>query len=548
MKNETTYIPFLWTKKNKDGLQHVKIKITKNRKRQYESLGIFIHERHWSKLRNRVLSTHPDYKEFNHIIERRLGFYEMRNEGKSSGLDKQTLFSYLKKCIEYKENELRFSSSKRYNTLFYHLKDFRKNVDIKMSQVDKEFVLDFRDYLYKNVQSRTKQQTASQNSIRNYLKVFRTVLTKAKEDGYLYGEVPFVNRYIPEKIQSAPKYIKTEDLWKVNNLNPSHPKMRPLLFNSLNIFMFCFWSQGIRIGDCLQLKWGDLEDDFFIIRMQKTKRILKFPLNTQNVDRIKWYVKSWIPIWDWSNKQWNLDSNLGLEDDVYLKETEFLNLQLEIRNEIEFLNSIELPEMKGYRKIMGVDDSNSRKAFQEFTEITDLENELKKHEEGSAMYISLTEQITRNSKYKVDLEELHSRYIQVLIDKIKLYAKEHHNEFIFPFLKGFENSPSSVDVGFWKRYNNKISSSVTLINKSLNEISQMIDVPKFTCHQSRHTLATYLKSLGTDIYDLKNWLGHRSVSTTELYAHSLNPYESNKTIEPLWNLLNSNANTDSSIK
>jgi integrase len=548
VKNETTYIPFLWTKKNKDGLQHVKIKITKNRKRQYESLGIFIHERHWSKLRNRVLSTHPDYKEFNHIIERRLGFYEMRNEGKSSGLDKQTLFSYLKKCIEYKENELRFSSSKRYNTLFYHLKDFRKNVDIKMSQVDKEFVLDFRDYLYKNVQSRTKQQTASQNSIRNYLKVFRTVLTKAKEDGYLYGEVPFVNRYIPEKIQSAPKYIKTEDLWKVNNLNPSHPKMRPLLFNSLNIFMFCFWSQGIRIGDCLQLKWGDLEDDFFIIRMQKTKRILKFPLNTQNVDRIKWYVKSWIPIWDWSNKQWNLDSNLGLEDDVYLKETEFLNLQLEIRNEIEFLNSIELPEMKGYRKIMGVDDSNSRKAFQEFTEITDLENELKKHEEGSAMYISLTEQITRNSKYKVDLEELHSRYIQVLIDKIKLYAKEHHNEFIFPFLKGFENSPSSVDVGFWKRYNNKISSSVTLINKSLNEISQMIDVPKFTCHQSRHTLATYLKSLGTDIYDLKNWLGHRSVSTTELYAHSLNPYESNKTIEPLWNLLNSNANTDSSIK
>ena len=538
----------MWTKKIKDGLQHVKIKITKNRKRQYESLGIFIHERHWSKLRNRVLSTHPDYKEFNHIIERRLGFYEMRNEGKSSGLDKQTLFSYLKKCIEYKENELRFSSSKRYNTLFYHLKDFRKNVDIKMSQVDKEFVLDFRDYLYKNVQSRTKQQTASQNSIRNYLKVFRTVLTKAKEDGYLYGEVPFVNRYIPEKIQSAPKYIKTEDLWKVNNLNPSHPKMRPLLFNSLNIFMFCFWSQGIRIGDCLQLKWGDLEDDFFIIRMQKTKRILKFPLNTQNVDRIKWYVKSWIPIWDWSNKQWNLDSNLGLEDDVYLKETEFLNLQLEIRNEIEFLNSIELPEMKGYRKIMGVDDSNSRKAFQEFTEITDLENELKKHEEGSAMYISLTEQITRNSKYKVDLEELHSRYIQVLIDKIKLYAKEHHNEFIFPFLKGFENSPSSVDVGFWKRYNNKISSSVTLINKSLNEISQMIDVPKFTCHQSRHTLATYLKSLGTDIYDLKNWLGHRSVSTTELYAHSLNPYESNKTIEPLWNLLNSNANTDSSIK
>ena len=45
---------------------------------------------------------------------------------------------------------------------------------------------------------------------------------------------------------------------------------------------------------------------------------------------------------------------------------------------------------------------------------------------------------------------------------------------------------------------------------------------EFLLHALRHTCATRLLNLGVDIYVVKEWLGHSSITITERYAH-LNP-------------------------
>ncbi|MDR0630894.1 MAG: site-specific integrase [Holosporales bacterium] len=56
------------------------------------------------------------------------------------------------------------------------------------------------------------------------------------------------------------------------------------------------------------------------------------------------------------------------------------------------------------------------------------------------------------------------------------------------------------------------------VNKALVKLTKMADIDKhITYHSSRHTFATLLVIEGVDIYKIKQYLGHKSVTMTERY-------------------------------
>jgi integrase len=472
------------------------------------------------------------------------------------------------------ESEQRFSTAKRYRTMMLHLMAFSKNKKLKLSDIDSQFVLNFRSYLYKNITTSRVSGKPSVNTVVNYLKVLKALLNKAKDMEYYYGDLPFGLNTIPNQTPTDKKSLKLEEMWKLDNLTPAHPEMRPLLCNSLNIFMFCFWSQGIRIGDCLQLRWRDLDGDFFKINMDKTDRYLNFPLNSQNVDRLKWNIKDWIPIWDWNQKKWNLgngnDSHGYTENGGFLSELRDLentSMSFQRVNELEIANQKEknaivedylaqndkmkrsgLLGLTTLTQLSEIKDIHSRDVHYQMLDTDDLVKQLEGIEPETMAYKTLKSTIDERIKRKEHLELLYSNYISALSQMVKEYAKSHPDEFVFPFMRGFEKKIENSDIEGWRRFNNKVNSSIALINKSLVEISEKVNVTRFTCHFSRHTLATYLKSMGSDVYDLKNWLGHTSVKTTERYIDTLNPYTFNKVIGPLKELMNQKMGINSDIK
>ena len=52
------------------------------------------------------------------------------------------------------------------------------------------------------------------------------------------------------------------------------------------------------------------------------------------------------------------------------------------------------------------------------------------------------------------------------------------------------------------------------INKTLSAEEQ---IPRLTPHKMRHTFATYLRKAGADLDEIRELLGHKSVSTTQIY-------------------------------
>jgi hypothetical protein len=153
MKMSTSVIPVLWPRKDKNGLFPVKIRITQNRKSSCVPLGLSIKKVEWSEHKKLVKSIHPDSDEINdQIIQltEELEKQYIHLEPKKN--NKNNFFEYLQLRIDLKKEGNKFFSTKRYQSLFFHLKKFSNNQPIYFTDFNKQFVVRFTSYLEKNIQ------------------------------------------------------------------------------------------------------------------------------------------------------------------------------------------------------------------------------------------------------------------------------------------------------------------------------------------------------------------------------------------------------------
>lgn len=66
----------LWTKAKRDGTFPLRIRITKDRKQFYKSLGYSVEKKHWDNLRKKVKPSHQNSVMMNNFITRKL--YEVQ--------------------------------------------------------------------------------------------------------------------------------------------------------------------------------------------------------------------------------------------------------------------------------------------------------------------------------------------------------------------------------------------------------------------------------------------------------------------------------------
>ena len=505
----------LWTRRDKNNLFPVKIRITQQRKSSYINLGFSIDKKFWLKSTNRVSSSHPKHLEYNYLIDQKLQELSKVDTNNIKVIKgKVNVFDDLEIKIN-QDFQNQYYSKKKFRTLYYHLKNYWGSLDLHYYDIDKEFYVGFRNYLQLNIKSRdTLTKIPSNNTIVGYLKFFTTFLNEKKQDGVFTGDLDFVKKVSPKKIPTKIEPLTKDDVWVLDNLLPSHDFMRPLLFDALNTFMFNFWSNGLRIGDCLRLKWGNIVGDVIVVRMGKTKRILTIPLTEKNIWRIIWYMDNIPSLYDWNKREW------------YKKEEDLEGWSLiHFENETSYFDDVVDVNWNNYIKYLSsfekTKDENINHPYY-------LIKDNNIHIRGGRYSVEYNKFVKSLIDGKFPFETMKNHYEILnnsIIHSIKEYSKQEENKhkFIFPFLRGYENEQDLT------KFNNKVSSSVALINKSLKEISKEVGISKkLTNHLSRHSITSISKSLGADVYDLKDMLGHTNVKQTETYINSINTIEVSK--------------------
>jgi integrase len=181
---------------------------------------------------------------------------------------KQNLESNLEDYKEKMQSTISKNSIKSYVSSFNQVRKYAKFHGLKFDYAlfDESFEHQFVDYLI-------NEQNISNNTIGKYFMSIKIFLKKMEKSGFVINPV-----YKDYKILSAPVdfvYLTSKELDSLLELDlSSRPHLEPVR----DMFVFqC--GCGLRYGDLGRITWDDIYSNRIEITTEKTKQILRIPLN-----------------------------------------------------------------------------------------------------------------------------------------------------------------------------------------------------------------------------------------------------------------------------
>lgn len=276
----------VWTYKAKrDGTYPLRLRITKDRKQFYKSLGLSIDLKYWDNARKKVKPGHPNSVRLNNFITKRLSEVqelildtEIKNKNASAAKIKSRLTSG-KNTDFFKFAELhneKFNNLKSIGTyqarlaMLNKLKRFVKSTNLPFSSIDYEFLINYREYL-KSLGNNPNTRTAN-------LKKLREVYNEAARQGIVdKNDDPFSNLKMESNRTTKTKLTK-EEIDRMRALNYDNGSINR---HVRNIFLLCFNFMGMRIGDALTLKKKQIEAGRLTYAMKKTDDLISVKLTPE---------------------------------------------------------------------------------------------------------------------------------------------------------------------------------------------------------------------------------------------------------------------------
>ena len=257
------------------------VRVCKDGKKKYQSIGIAILSSHWDFKRNEPNERCPNRDEIKLLIEQRL--YEIqktilsnRIDGKdytattiiksttTHGNSKMTVGEYYLTYIENlkKENRIRYAGM--YEVSYNSFIKFNKHLDIPFSDIDVAWL--------KRYEAWSKEQNLSISTISTRLRHLRAVFNLALLEQAIKSECYPFHAYKVSKLskKSAKRALTKDDIRKVMEYQGN----RPMECLAIDIFTFSYLCAGINFIDMAKLKQSNIQENQLVYNREKTKKLI----------------------------------------------------------------------------------------------------------------------------------------------------------------------------------------------------------------------------------------------------------------------------------
>lgn len=271
------------------------IRVCKDGKKKYKSLGISVNPKFWNFEKNALKPNIPNYEYLNKIITDKANelskeIVKLKSERKDFTVStlieancKRTkprtvndLFCELIKQLKEEDRRGYMLSVKQvYNSLL----KFNKHLDIYFSDIDILFLRQYETWL--------RKQRLAENTIGIRFRTLRAVYNLAIEQNLVKAENYPFKKYKVSHLQeeTVKRSLSKQDIERILSYKSTN---RYICF-TIDLFAFTYYCGGINFIDIANLTQANIIEDKLIYKRYKTGKLIKIPLQQQAIELIKKY-------------------------------------------------------------------------------------------------------------------------------------------------------------------------------------------------------------------------------------------------------------------
>ncbi len=289
------------SKKLTDGTYPLAVRLIKDRKVKYFFIGHAIREDDWDEESASVKTSHKNHRRLNILLEQQRVAAEMHVMDMEARQQEFTIEQVTKrikrnnKAVSFTEfatdyldgvlKEGRINVAQADKSRLKNILAFNRGQPLYFHEINVAFLNNFITYL----RSKNEKKAMSEKSINNHMLMIRTIFNRAIREEIINRDIyPFggkdkiqVRQIESHKIGLDQKELKA--LQKVKLVRDSE------MWHARNAFLLSFNFAGVRIGDLLQLTWGEIQNDRLHYQMGKTNASVTIPIPEKAKEILAFY-------------------------------------------------------------------------------------------------------------------------------------------------------------------------------------------------------------------------------------------------------------------
>ena len=261
-------------KRSKDGGYCIFIRICQDRRYKRYKTAVSVYKKNdfnpTAKKGNWVKSSDPDYIKKNLLLKDELDavsdtYQEEKSKGEVSiikvaekrknGEVSPRFLPYAISIAEEIKDTGHIRNAKKYKNFCNKLNTF--SPQISFVDIDTAFLKKFETHLLQLPNERKPDQRLSVNAVYAEMKTFRAIMNRARNIDHLIDRNPFENYHLKQSKTGKDKLTR-EEISTIENLVLEKGSVA---WHTRNAFMLSFYCAGIRAGDLIQMRWGNIGQD-----------------------------------------------------------------------------------------------------------------------------------------------------------------------------------------------------------------------------------------------------------------------------------------------